>query len=61
MIGILTGDIVNSRKLSSEIWMDGLKELLNVLENQTEWEIYRGDEFQLEIKNQKTRYEVLCE
>jgi hypothetical protein len=30
MIGILTGDIVNSRKLSSEIWMDGLKELLNV-------------------------------
>jgi hypothetical protein len=41
--------------------MDGLKELLNVLENPTEWEIYRGDEFQLEIKNQKTRYEVLCE
>ena len=52
MIGILTGDIVNSRKLSSEIWMGGLKELLNVFgENPTQWEIYRGDEFQLEIKN----------
>lgn len=52
MIGIITGDIVNSRKLSSEIWMDGLKQLLNVFgENPTEWEIYRGDEFQLEIKN----------
>jgi hypothetical protein len=52
MIGIITGDIVNSRKLSSEIWMDGLKQLLNVFgENPIEWEIYRGDEFQLEIKN----------
>jgi hypothetical protein len=36
--------------------MDGwFEELLNVLEKVTEWEIYRGDEFQLEIKNQKTR------
>ena len=52
MIGIITGDIVNSRKLSSEIWMDGLKQLLNIFgENPIEWEIYRGDEFQLEIKN----------
>ncbi len=52
MIGIITGDIVNSRKLSSEIWMDGLKQLLNTFgKNPIEWEIYRGDEFQLEIKN----------
>ncbi|NDP27324.1 MAG: hypothetical protein GZ087_07865 [Flavobacterium sp.] len=52
MIGIITGDIVNSRKLSSEIWIDGLKRILNVFgENPIEWEIYRGDEFQLEIKN----------
>jgi hypothetical protein len=29
------------------------------LENPTEWEIYRGDEFQLEIKNQKTRCSAL--
>lgn len=52
MIGIITGDIVNSRKLSSEIWIDGFKKLLNVFgKNPVEWEIYRGDEFQLEIKN----------
>ena len=52
MIAIITGDIVNSRKLSSEIWMDGFKQLLNVFgKNPIEWEIYRGDEFQLEIKN----------
>ncbi len=52
MIGIITGDIVNSRKLSSKIWIDGLKRLLNTVgKNPIEWEIYRGDEFQLEVKN----------
>lgn len=52
MISIITGDIVNSRKLSSNVWMDGLKALLNSFgKSPSEWEIYRGDEFQLEIKN----------
>ncbi|TDE50970.1 hypothetical protein [Flavobacterium sp. GT3P67] len=52
MTSIITGDIVNSRKLPSKIWMDGLKELLNTKgKNPSEWEIYRGDEFQMEIIN----------
>lgn len=52
MIAIITGDIVNSRKLSSKIWMYGLKKLLNTFgKNPIEWDIYRGDEFQLEAKN----------
>lgn len=52
MISIITGDIVNSRKLSSNVWMDGLKALLNSFgKSPSEWEIYRGDEFQLEISN----------
>jgi hypothetical protein len=52
MISIITGDIVNSRKLSSKIWIDGFKKLLNTFgKNPMEWEIYRGDEFQLEVKN----------
>ncbi len=52
MIAIITGDIVNSRKLSSKIWMDGFKQILNTFgKNPIEWEIYRGDEFQLEVKN----------
>lgn len=51
MIGIITGDIVNSRKLSSELWMNGFKALLNTFgKTPADWEIYRGDEFQLEIK-----------
>lgn len=52
MISVITGDIVNSRKLSSNVWMDGLKVLLNSFgKSPSDWEIYRGDEFQLEIKS----------
>ena len=52
MIGIITGDIVNSRKLSSKIWIDGFKQLLNTFgKSPIEWEIFRGDEFQFEVKN----------
>ena len=51
MVSIITGDIVNSRKLSSEFWIDGFKALLNKFgKTPIDWEIYRGDEFQLEIK-----------
>jgi hypothetical protein len=51
MVSIITGDIVNSRKLSSGLWIDGFKALLNKFgKTPIDWEIYRGDEFQLEIK-----------
>lgn len=50
MVAILTGDIVNSRKVSSSIWLDELKHTLNHLgTSQSDWEIYRGDSFQLRI------------
>ena len=50
MICIITGDIVNSRKLPTNLWMDGLKRILNTHgSNPKQWEIYRGDEFQLEV------------
>jgi len=52
MTSIITGDIINSRKLPSTVWIDGLKKILNLSgENPTRWEIYRGDEFQLEVGN----------
>jgi len=51
MIVILTADIINSRKLSSKKWMNDFKQLLNSFgKSPNDWEIYRGDEFQLEIK-----------
>ena len=52
MTAILTADIINSRKLTSSNWMDDLKTLLKTYgKTPNNWEIYRGDEFQLEIKN----------
>lgn len=55
MISIITGDIVNSRKLPSTVWMDGFKTLLGSFgKTPTEWEIYRGDEFQLEVQQPET-------
>lgn len=52
MTSIITGDIINSRKLPSAQWMDGLKALFSHFGNNPgEWEIYRGDEFQLEVKH----------
>lgn len=52
MIVILTADIVKSRKLSSKKWIDDLKSLLLTFgKSPNDWEIYRGDEFQMEIKN----------
>ena len=50
MISIITGDIINSRKLPSTIWLDGLKRILNAHGLQPKnWEIFRGDAFQLEV------------
>lgn len=48
MIAIITGDIINSQKSETEIWLPKLKDLLGSWsETPANWEIYRGDEFQL--------------
>lgn len=51
MIGILTGDIINSRSVNSpDIYLKKLKEEFQGLGNHgQDWEIYRGDSFQLKI------------
>ncbi len=52
MIVIITGDIVNSRRKKTTIWIDNFKKLLSTFgKSPTDWEIFRGDEFQIEIKN----------
>ena len=53
MISIITGDIVNSRKLSNqELWLNPLKSLLSEWgSSPQQWEIFRGDYFQLEISD----------
>ncbi|HPW97695.1 MAG TPA: SatD family protein [Flavobacterium sp.] len=52
MHSIITGDIIGSRKSKSIDWIDGLKVLLSKFGSTPKnWEIYRGDEFQLEIND----------
>lgn len=50
MISVLTGDIINSRKIAPGLWLELLKSELNPLGKSPEyWEIYGGDTFQLRV------------
>lgn len=50
MIAVITGDIIGSRKAATPEWVEALKAKLNKSgSSPKEWEIYRGDEFQLEL------------
>lgn len=51
MVAVLTGDVINSRKKNTKTWLPVLrKELANYGKTPTQWEIFRGDSFQLEVK-----------
>lgn len=48
MIAVITGDIINSQRTETEVWITRLKDLLAKWGSSPQtWEIYRGDEFQL--------------
>ena len=48
MIAIITGDIINSQNTDTELWLPKLKNILGKWsETPANWEVYRGDEFQL--------------
>ncbi len=48
MQAILTGDLVNSRKADPDLWLPDVKLVLNRYGKElTDWEIYRGDSFQI--------------
>lgn len=50
MIAIITGDIINSEDYRASEWLGVLKNYLSKLgEPPKDWEIYRGDEFQLRV------------
>jgi hypothetical protein len=49
---VITGDIINSRKDKNSAWLKKLKKTLSHEgKSPATWEIYRGDSFQVEIKN----------
>lgn len=48
MIAVITGDIINSRAEDVGVWLPELKsELKKIGSDPKDWEIYRGDSFQL--------------
>ncbi|MDP2089531.1 MAG: transcriptional regulator [Flavobacteriaceae bacterium] len=50
MVSIITGDIVNSRAIDTQLWLHELKETLAKYGKEPQkWEIFRGDSFQLEV------------
>jgi hypothetical protein len=50
MISVITGDIINSRKSSPELWLQLLKKELNTFgKSPAYWETYSGDTFQLRV------------
>lgn len=52
MTSIITGDIIGSRQQTSKHWVEDLKKILSPFgDTPSQWEVYRGDEFQIEIKN----------
>lgn len=61
MIAVITGDIINSRKVNSEIWQLKLKEyFLSIVQDAENWEIYRGDSFQIEVGVEDSLEIALC-
>jgi len=52
MTSVITGDIIGSREQESQHWVEDVKKILSRFgETPHDWEIYRGDEFQIEVKN----------
>ena len=48
MIAVLTGDIINYRQGQTSLWLNQLKSTLNLYgQTPKDWEIFRGDSFQL--------------
>ena len=62
MTSVITGDIIKSREQSNpEVWIKALKNALSTLESDTKyWEIYRGDSFQIEIRDAKKSFEAVA-
>ena len=52
MIGIITGDVIHSKKVAPKVWLDALKtDLKKIGSSPKQWEIFRGDSFQAEVTN----------
>lgn len=61
MIAVLTGDIINSREVNSEEWLQQLKDyFIKITNHVEEWEIYRGDSFQVQVNVEEALIVAIC-
>ncbi len=52
MLAVITGDIIKSREANTKEWLKVLKSELNKYgKNPKVWEVFKGDSFQLEVKD----------
>lgn len=60
MTSVITGDIIRSKtQANPEVWIKPLKKALSKLgKDPSNWEIYRGDSFQIEISDIKSSFEA---
>ncbi|MFT7613993.1 MAG: putative XRE-type DNA-binding protein [Parvicellaceae bacterium] len=60
MIAIITGDIVNSQKIvSPHLYLNELTSALSKFgSSPMDWQIYRGDEFQLQLKHPEEAFKA---
>jgi len=54
MVAIITGDIINSEEHTFSDWIPVLKKYFSTIgQTPRDWEIYRGDEFQLKVAKEE--------
>ena len=53
MTSVITGDIIKSKtQVNPEVWINPLKTVLSSLSSDKKyWEVYRGDSFQIEVRD----------
>jgi hypothetical protein len=52
IISVITGDIIHSRTTANPLWLPKLKKALSLAgKSPRTWQIFRGDSFQVEIKD----------
>lgn len=60
MIAIITGDVVNSRSVNASAWQPLLKKILKQYGKEpVDWELYRGDSFQLRVAPEQALWAVI--
>lgn len=60
MTAVITGDIINSRTEPATDWLPTLKETLSLYgKNPQEWEIFRGDSFQIKVEPKMAFYAAI--